>query len=201
MRTYRAGTAVLTALLLVLAVSGSASATTREILIERPMLVAQRGTLTFNAGMLIFTCSASFSKRLITGQLIPVNTLLTKLGRMRAGQITECPYPAELLNLPLALGMGMPGPLPESWDLRFLSSNLATGAMNFGILDFQVRIVLPGTAGCLYRGTLLGTLSADGRVLTYAGSLPLAAGFGCPLAMPINGTFTDEPAITYSLLT
>jgi hypothetical protein len=54
--------------------------------------------------------------------------------------------------------------------------------------------------GCLYRGTLLGTLSTDGRVLRYAGSLLLAAGFGCPMAITINGTFTNEPAIVYSLL-
>lgn len=201
MQTHRAVTAVLTALLVVLAVSGSASATTREVLIEAPPLVAQRGTLTFNTGLLIFTCSARFSKRLITGVLIPVNTLLTRLGKVRAGQITACPYVAEFLNLPQQLGMGMPGPLPESWDFRFLSSNLATGEMNMAILDFQVRIVLPGTMGCLYRGTLLGTLSTDGRVLRYAGSLLLAAGFGCPMAIAINGTFTNEPAIVYSLLT
>jgi hypothetical protein len=200
MRTYRAVTAVLAALLVVLAVSGSASATTREVLIEAPPLVAQRGTLTFNTGVLIFTCGARFTKRLITGVLIPVRTQLTKLGKVRSGQITECPYVAEFLNLPPMLGMGMPGPLPESWDFRFLSSNLATGEMNMAILDFQVRIVLPNTFGCLYRGTLLGTLSTDGRVLKYAGSLPLAEGFGCPATIAINGTFNNEPAIVYSLL-
>ncbi|HEX7291020.1 MAG TPA: hypothetical protein VF250_07840 [Conexibacter sp.] len=92
------------------------------------------------------------------------------------------------------------GPLPESWDISFLSSNLATGALNFGVLDFQVRILLPGTNGCLYRGTLLGTLSADGRTLSYNSGLPLAEGFGCPPVIMITGTFTNEPAITYSLL-
>jgi len=94
----------------------------------------------------------------------------------------------------------MPGPLPESWDVSFLASNLATGELNFGILDFQVRMVLPGTAGCLYRGTLLGTLTTDGRVLRYGSALPLAEGFGCPPIMVINGSFTNEPPITYSLL-
>ncbi|MFL5816961.1 MAG: hypothetical protein ACJ76L_05100 [Conexibacter sp.] len=193
--------AVLTAMLLVLAVSGGASATTTGILIENPPLVVQRGRWTFSTGALAFTCNSTMLKRLIVGQLIPVRAPLTKLGKLRAGRLSaECPYNTAFLNLPLALGEGMPGPLPESWDVSFLSSNLATGALNFGILDFQVRMVLPGTMGCLYRGTLLGTLSADGRTLTYGGGLPLAEGFGCPAFMGITGTFTNEPPITYSLL-
>jgi hypothetical protein len=202
MRTHRAGMAVLTALLLVLAISGSASATTTAIRIENPQLVVQRGRWTFNTGMgLVFVCNSTMLKRLITGQLIPVRTPLTRLGKIRAGRLSaECPYNTAFLNLPLQLGDGMPGPLPESWDVSFLSSNLETGALNFGILDFQVRMVLPGTMGCLYRGTLLGTLSADGRTLTYGGGLPLAEGFGCPAFMGITGTFTNEPPITYSLL-
>jgi len=203
MRTHRAGAAVLTALLLVLAVSGGASATTTHIRIDNPMLVVQRGTWTFNTGMgLMFTCNSTMLKRLITGVLIPVTTPLTRLGKMRAGRLAaECPYNTSFLNLPLQLGDGMPGPLPESWDITFLSSNLPEGQLNFGILDFQVRMVLPGTMGCLYRGTLLGTLSTNGRVLTYSGSLPLAAGgFNCPLTIAITGSFNNEPPITYSLL-
>jgi len=192
---------VLTALLLVLAVSGSAAATTTEILIQNPMLVVQRGTWVFNTGALSFACNSTMLKRLITGQLIPVRTPLTRLGKMRAGRLAvECPFNTRFLNLPLQLGDGMPGPLPESWDVSFLSSNLLTGQLNFGILDFQIRMVLPGTMGCLYRGTLLGTLSTDGRVLSYGGSFPLAEGFGCPATLAITGNFTNEPPITYSLL-
>jgi hypothetical protein len=203
MRIHRAGAAVLTALLLVLAVSGGASATTREILIENPQLVVQRGTWTFNTGAgLVFSCRSTMLKRLIIGQLIPVTTPLTKIGKMRAGRLSvECPYNTAFLNLPLQLGDGMPGPLPESWDISFLSSNLVTGQLSFGVLDFQIGMLLPGTMGCLYRGTLLGTLSTDGRVLRYASSLPLAGGFGCPPVMAISGSFTNEPPITYSLLT
>lgn len=202
MRTHRAGMTALTACLLVLAVSGGASATTTGILIENPPLVVQRGRWTFNTGAgLVFVCNSTMLKRLIVGQLIPVRAPLTKLGKMRAGRLSaECPFNTAFLNLPLALGEGMPGPLPESWDVSFLSSNLMTGQLNFGILDFQVRMVLPGTMGCLYRGTLLGVLSADGRTLSYGGGLPLAEGFGCPPVMMITGGFTNEPAIAYSLL-
>lgn len=201
MRTHRAARALLTALLLALVVSGSASATTTGILIERPMLVVQRGTWTFDTGAgLVFTCNSTMLKRLIVGQLIPVRETLTKLGKIRAGRLAaECPFNTRFLNLPLVLE-AIPGPLPESWDISFLSSNLFTGALNFGVLDFQVRMVLPGTMGCLYRGTLLGTLSADGRVLSYGGTLPLQEGFGCPGAIAITGSFTNEPAISYLLL-
>lgn len=200
MRTHRVVTAALAAVLVVLAVSGSAAATTTGILIQEPPLVVQRGRWTFNTGMLAFQCRSTMLKRLILG-LTPARETLTRLGKVRAGRLAvECPYETRFLNLPLQLGEGMPGPLPESWDLSFLSSNLATGALNFGILDFQVRMVLPGTQGCLYRGTLLGTLSADGLTLTYAGGLPLAEGFGCPPAIIVNGTFTNEPPIRYVLL-
>ncbi|HEU4702816.1 MAG TPA: hypothetical protein VFS37_10065 [Conexibacter sp.] len=202
MRSHHAGATVLTVALLALAVSASAFATTTGIVIENPQLVVQRGRWTFNNGMgLVFQCNSTMLKRLIVGQLIPVREPLTRLGKVRAGRLApECPFNTRFLNLPLQLGEGMPGPLAESWDISFLSSNLATGALNFGILDFQVRIVLPGTMGCLYRGTLLGTLSADGRTLTYASGLPLAEGLGCPGAIAITGTFTNEPAIAYSLL-
>ena len=43
-----------------------------------------------------------------------------------------------------------PGPNPESWDISFLSSNLPGGELNFGILDFQVSIFVPGTLGRAY---------------------------------------------------
>lgn len=202
MQTRRAGVGLLTLALVVLAVSGTASATTSGIVIENPQLVVQRGRWIFNTGMgLVWECRSTMLKRLIVGVLIPVRTPLTRLGKVRAGRLAvECPFNTAFLNLPLQLGEGQPGPLPESWDISFLSSNLETGALNFGILDFQVRMVLPGTMGCLYRGTLLGTLSADGRTLSYNSGLPLAEGFGCPAAIAITGTFTNEPAITYSLL-
>jgi len=200
MRAHRASAAVLTALLLVLAFGGSASATTTGILIERPALVVQRGRWTFNTGALAFTCNSTMLKRLTLG-LIPVRETLTRLGKVRAGRLAvECPYETRFLNLPLQLGEGMPGPLPESWDISFLSSNLETGALSFGVLDFQVRMMLPGTMGCLYRGVLLGTLSADGTVLTYGWTLPLAAGGGCPPFLAVTGSFNDEPAIGFSLL-
>ena len=201
MRAHRAGGAMLTALLLVLAVGGSASATTTGILIQNPQLVVQRGMWTFTTAALSFTCNSTMFKRLIVNQLIPVRETLTKLGKIRAGRLAaECPYNTRFLNLPLMLGDVLPGPMPESWDVSFLSSNLATGELNFGLLDFQVRMVLPGTMGCLYRGTLLGTLSTDGRTLRYAGALPLAGGMGCPPNIAITGTFNNEPPIAYSLL-
>lgn len=200
MRIHRAGVAVLTASLLILAVSGSASATTTGIQIVNPMLVVQRGTWNFTAGGLNFACNSTMLKRLIVG-LIPVRETLTRLGKIRAGRLAaECPFNTRFLNLPLVLGEGQPGPLPESWDVSFLSSNLVTGDLNFGILDFQIRMVLPGTAGCLYRGTLLGTLTRDGRTLRYGSTLPLAEGFGCPAFLAVNGTFNNEPPIVYVLL-
>jgi hypothetical protein len=200
MRTYRAGAAVLAALLVTFAVSAAAPATTTGIRIEGPQLVVQRGSLAFNGGGVAMTCRATLFKRLITQELIPVTAGLTKLGKIRAGHFGECPFATTFLNLPPQLGMEMPGPLPESWDISYLSSNLVEGQLSFGILDFQVSIVLPGTNGCLYRGTLLGTLSTNGRFLRYATVLPLAGGFGCPAVMAIEGTFVNEPVIRYALL-
>ena len=50
------------------------------------------------------------------------------------------------------------------------------------------------------QGSLLGTLSTNGRILRYASSLPLTAGFNCPAMMEVEGTFVNEPAINYTLL-
>lgn len=200
MRAHRAGMALLAALVLVLAVSGGASATATGINIAGPALVVQRGTLTFNSGGLVISCNTTLLKRLTLG-LTLVRAGLIRLGKIRAGRLAAgCPNETAFLNLPLNLAEGMPGPMPESWDISYLSSNLPGGQLNFGILDVQIRTVLPGTQGCLYRGTLLGTLSTDGRVLRYGGTLPLAEGFACPAFMGITGTFNNEPAIVYSLL-
>jgi hypothetical protein len=191
---------LLAALLLVLAVSGTASATATAINIVGPALVVQRGTLTFNTGGLAITCNTTLLKRLTLG-VTPVRPGLIRLGKIRAGRLAAgCPNETAFLNLPLNLAEGMPGPLPESWDISYLSSNLPEGQLNFGILDVQIRTVLPGTQGCLYRGTLLGTLTTDGRTLRYGGTLPLAEGFACPAFLGVTGTFNNEPPIVYSLL-
>jgi hypothetical protein len=200
MRMHRAVAAGVAALLVSLAFSATAMGTTTGIRINEPQLVGQRGTFRFTSGMFIHRCNAVLAKRLINA-LVPVQTgVLPKLGRVMAGRVFECTYMTILLNLPTQLGEGEPGPLAESWDVSFLSSNLVEGQLNFGILDFQVRIMIPGTMGCLYRGSLLGTLSTNGRVLRYASSLPLTAGFNCPAAMEVEGTFNNEPAINYTLL-
>jgi hypothetical protein len=200
MRKLRACTA-LAALLVSLAFSANALATTTGIRINGPALVGQRGTFRFTSGMVVIMCNAVLAKTLIN-TLVPVQSgVLPKLGRIVAGRVFECTNGTQLLNLPNQLGEGAPGPLPESWDVSFLSSNLVEGQMNFGILDFQVGIIVPGGMFCLYRGALLGTLSRNGRVLRYASSIPLVAGFGCPLAIAIEGNFTNEPAINYTLLT
>jgi hypothetical protein len=199
MRTYRACIAVLAALLVTLAVSGTASATTTGIKILAPQLVLQRGILRFTTGIEIINCNVTLTKTLITEELIALDPLLTKLGKVTSGRfMLECPV--EFLNLPPVLGgVPGPGPNPESWDLSFLSSNLPEGELNFGILDFQIIYDrLP--EWCLYRGSLLGTLSTDGRILRYASVLPLFAGLGCPEMIAVEGTFVNEPAITYSLL-
>jgi hypothetical protein len=202
MRTYRAGVLALATILVMLAVATSASATTTGIKIDEPQLVGQRGTFRFSSGMTVIMCSAVLAKTLIT-ELVTVQPtgVLTKLGRVVAGRTIACTYATQFLNLPMQLGGGEPGPLPESWDVSFLSSNLVEGQLNFGILDFQVRILVPGTMGCLYRGSLLGTLSTTGRVLRYASSIALAEGFGCPAAIAVEGNFNNEPAIRYTLLT
>jgi hypothetical protein len=202
MRTQSARIAVLAAMLVALAVSGSASATTTGITIEEPQLVAQRGTMRFTAfGVEVpILCSVVLAKTLITEVLIPVTPELVKLGKVRAGRFIECNYQTQFLNLPMQLGEGVPGPLEESWDITFLSSNLLEGQLRFGILDFQVRILLPGGIPCLYRGTLLGTLGPNGRVLTYSSTIPLSAGFMCPEEIRTEGSFTNEPPIRYTLL-
>ena len=110
----------------------------------------------------------------------------------------ECPI--AFLNLPPNLGgVPGPGPNPESWDLSFLSSNLPEGELNFGILDFQI-IYDQFPEECLYRGTLLGVLSTDGRILRYGEALPLFMGVMCPPIVAVEGIFTNEPAINYVLL-
>jgi len=199
MRRSGARIAVLTALLVTLAVSGTASATTTGIRIIQPQLVVQRGILRFTLGFEVITCNVTLTKTLIT-ELIPVRPGLIKLGKITSGRtLIECP--GVFLNLPRQLGgLPMPGPNPESWDLSFLSSNLPGGELNFGILDFQI-LLDHFPENCLYRGTLLGTLSTDGRILRYASPLPLFFGLGCPAMVAVEGIFVNTPAITYVLLT
>jgi hypothetical protein len=200
MRKHRSGGALLMALVLVVLVSGTASATSTGIRILAPQLVVQRGFLRFRepAGVEII-CNTTLTKTLITEELVKVRPELVKLGKVTSGQFgAGCP--ATFLGLPRLLG-GITGPLPESWDISFLSSNLPGGELNFGILDFQVNIVVPGTMGCLYRGTVLGTLSTDGRILRYAGTLvPLFGGLGCPPSITVSGMFGNTPPIAYVLL-
>ena len=126
MRIYRMGIVVLATLLVALAFSASAAATTAGIRINAPALVAQRGTFRFTSGMFVHRCNAVLAKRLIN-TLVPVQTgVLPRLGRVMAGRVFECTYMTILLNLPTQLGEGEPGPLAESWDVSFLSvqSNL-----------------------------------------------------------------------------
>jgi hypothetical protein len=192
--------AVLTALLAAL-VSGSASATTLGIEINEPQLVLQRGILRFTIGLEVVNCNVTLRKTLINEELIDVAPLpfLTRIGRVMSGRLgLECGL--TLLNLPPTLGgIPGPGPNPESWDISFLSSNLPEGELNFGILDFQV-FVDHFPEDCLYRGTLLGTLSTDGSVLRYNSELPLFVGPMCPEAVTVEGIFTNQPAINYKLL-
>ncbi len=199
MRTHPVRAVLVAALLLVLVASASAHATTRGIRIVAPPLVTQRGVMRFTTGVGLIVCNVTMTKTLNTQALIPVSSGLTKIGKITS-RITPMECPATILNLPRFLGgMPGPGPLPESYDLSFLSSDLLTGEMKFGILDFQVSV--PGLAGpCLYRGALLGTLTTDGRFLRYASSLPLFAGVGCPAMLPVEGTFINEPPIIYQLL-
>lgn len=202
MRRHRSGGALLMALVLVVLVSGTASATSTGIRILAPQLVVQRGFLRFRepVGAEII-CNTTLTKTLIIEELVKVRPGLVKLGKVTSGQLgAECPG-TTFLGLPRQLG-GIPGPLPESWDISFLSSNLPGGELNFGILDFQVSIFVPGTMGCLYRGTVLGTLSTDGRILRYAGTLvPLFGGLGCPPSITVSGMFGNMPPIAYVLLT
>jgi len=198
MRTHRAVAVVLAALLALVVVSTSAGATTTGIRIEEPQLAGQRGSLRFRAGVTLIACAVTLAKTLING-LVAVRPELTKLGKVTAGRVGACTYMTQFLNLPQQLG-GQPGPLEESWDISFLSSNLVEGQLHFEILDFQVQIMIPMTMGCLYRGNLLGTLGPEGRNLRYASSIPLSAGFGCPEAIAVEGSFVTEPPIRYTLL-
>lgn len=197
MRKHLARVAALAATLVVL-LAASASATTTGIRIEQP-LVSQIGGLRFTEPFgTTIACATTLTKTLIT-TLITVATGLTKIGKVTSGRFApECP--ASYLNLPRQLnGFPPPGPAPTSWDLSFLSSNLLTGELNFGILDFQVRIPINGV-WCLYQGTLLGRITRDGALLRYLSTLPLAGGVGCPGAMTVQGNFVNEPPITYTLL-
>jgi len=200
MRFHRIGGAVLAALLVSALAAATASATSTGIRITEPQLVVQRGFFRFSETLgLQIVCNTTLTKTLITEELVKVRPGLVKLGRVTSGRFPlECP--AVYLGIPRQLGLGEPGPNPESWDISYLSSNLPEGQLNFGILDFQVRITL-GMAVCLYRGVLLGTLSTEGRVLSYFGRfLPLFGGVGCPGVITVEGTFVNEPAIVYVLL-
>lgn len=199
MRTHLARVAVLTAMLVTMLASGTASATETGIHIMGPALVRQVGILRFTIGAEVVNCNVTLTKTLIN-QLIPLRPGLIRLGKVTSGRsMLECP--GLFLNLPPILGgMPAPGPLPESWDLSFLFSDLATGQLNFGILDFQIVIDQLG-GECLYRGTLLGNVSADGRILRYASPLPLFFGVGCAPMVAVEGIFANEPPIRYVLLT
>lgn len=196
----RKSTAVVAAVLaMLLAAAGAASATTIGIAINTP-LTTQIGNLNFAGPTTNFNCNIQLRKRMVVGLTIVNRTGLTRIGRVEAGRIT-CPAgPATLLNLPPELG-GIPpiGPLPTSWDISFLASDLVTGELLFGILDFQVR--LPN--GCLYRGVLLGRLTPDGALLRFTGQPGLPLAFGPPACDPqinVTGNLNDNPPINFILL-
>ena len=201
MRTYRVCIAALAALLLTLAVSGAASATTQGIQINEPQLVRQIGMLRFTIGAEMVICNVTLTKTLITERLVSVRPfpMLTKLGKVTSAELgPECFV--TILNLPTKLGgFPAPGPNPESWDISFLYSDLPEGQLHFGILEVQIAYDQPGIL-CLYEGTLLGVLSTDGRNLIYNEGLPLAMGFPCPQIAAVEGIFTNEPPINYVLL-
>ena len=195
----RMASACLAAVVLLLAAAATASATTNGILINT-QLTTQTGIVQLTAGPVILNCNVVLRKELTVG-LTPVNPFgLTRIGRVTSGQLIGCG--AAFLNLPPNLG-GIPviGPTPTSWDLSFLSSDLVTREMLFGILDFQIS---PGgpLAGCLYRGSLLFRMSRDGLRLTLLGnSLPVVGGApACQQSLTLTGTLTDNPAIVYQLL-
>lgn len=206
MRRTRTLTAGFAAALTLLLCASAASATTTGILNQTP-LVTQNGNLQFMGGGININCNVVLTKALIVG-LIPVNPppVLTKLGKVSSGRLQNCSLPTTLLNLPTTLGGSPPpGPLPTSWDVSYLSSNLTTGDLNFGILDFQVAIQLNSATVCLYRGTLLGTLSRDGTRLIFTTAnppLPLFAGPvpPCPTTIQAVGVLNDIPAIQFRLL-
>lgn len=197
-RTLAVATAVVALLLLGAA---SAAATTIGIVNQTP-LTTQQGVLTFSNGSAALTCQVILTKQLRTG-LIPVVTPLTRLGRVASGRLLNCPN-VRFLNLPPVL-FGEPpiGPFPNSWDVSFLASDLATGELLFGILDFQVGIQNAAGQICLYRGTLLGRLSKDGTLLRFTGQPPLPL-FGGPATcgpqLFVNGVLNDVPPIIFQLL-
>ncbi|MDO8210573.1 hypothetical protein [Conexibacter sp. CPCC 206217] len=184
-----------------LAAAGSASATTRGIQIFTA-LTTQRGTIRIPVGPAFLTCQVELTKTFVRG-LVPVNPFgLTRIGQItsfRATPAIDCPI--AVLNVPERLGAGIIGPLPTSWDISYLASDLLTGELLFGILDFQIS---PGgpLAGCLYRGTLLGRLSPNGATLTLLGNaLPVVgAAPRCQQSLSVSGTLIDNPPVVYVLL-
>lgn len=200
--------ACVVALVLLLAGASVAEATTRGIRIHTP-LTTQRGVVRMVGigGPLppppIVECELELTKQFIDG-LVPVNPFgLTRIGRitsLRATLSSTCN--PNILNMPRQLN-GFPpiGPLPTSWDIGYLASDLITGDLLFGILDVQLS-PFPNR-DCLYRGTLLGRLRAGGPDLTLLStpSLPLASGAAtCPTALAISGTLIDNPPVLYVLL-
>lgn len=197
MRKYVAIAAA--AVLLLLASAAGAAASTIGIANTTP-LTQQVGNLNFIGATTNFNCQVVLRKQLIVGLILVRTGSLVRLGRVTSGQIV-CPAgAANFLNLPLQLG-GMPpiGPLPTSWDISFLASDLATGELLFGILDFQVK--LPN--GCLYRGTVLGRLQPGGAVLRFVGGPPIPLAGGGPVCDPqigVGGILNDNPPINFILL-
>jgi hypothetical protein len=191
--------ACLVALALLLTAAGSASATTRGIWINTA-LTTQTGTLTFRAGLRIAVCDVTITKTFIVGLTVVAPAPgLTRIGRVTSWRVNN---PADckllILNLPGTLGGTPPiGPLPTSWDIGYLSSDLVTGDLAFGILDAQ----LSPWAGvdCLYRGTLLAVLRNNGATLSFNGTMTSPTQPDCaPLS--ITGTLLDNPPVQYVLL-
>lgn len=199
-RTIAVATVAVT-LLLLGAAAGSAS--TIGINIGTP-LTTQNGTLQFIQGGFVTSCNVQMTKQFIVGLTLVNPTALTRIGKVTSGRLLNCPQ-ARFLNLPSVLGGQPPiGPLPTSWDVSFLSSDLLTGDMLFGILDFQISLPNASGALCLYRGTLLGRLSRDGLRLQFTTAtppLPLFAGpASCAPQLMVNGVLNDTPPVIYNLL-
>lgn len=199
-RTIAVATVAVT---LVLLGAAASAASTTGIQIGTP-LTTQNGTLQFNQGGFITNCNVVMTKQFIVG-LTPVSSSgLTRIGKVTSGQLPNCPQ-AKFLNLPTVLGGQPPiGPLPTSWDVSFLASDLLTGDLLFGILDFQVSLPNAARAICLYRGTLLGRLSQNGVTLSFTTAtppLPLFAGpASCAPQLIVTGVLTDTPPVIYQLL-
>lgn len=197
MRKTIAALAVAAALLL--GAAAAAPAATFGIAIATP-LTEQIGMARIVAGPIIMECQILLRKEMVVGLTIVNRVGLTRIGRITSGRLFGCP--AAVLNLPFDLGGMFPRPLgpgARSWDISFLSSDPATGDLLFGILDFQLSLGVG--PGCLYSGTLLGRLSADGRVLRIAAGLPLTPpNPDCATSVSITATMNDVPAINYQLL-